>query len=187
MQLEEFRADFLAETAAWAAAGNTFRHFSFVELAVDYLSDAGEVSDFESCYYRGVGRRSRTLAIDGYAFDEADGSLRVFLAEPSFAENAESLIRTEALALFGRLRWLVEEILEGGLIDDLEMSAPAYDFASSLLQRREDISRNPCISTLGQVAQLSRPRLAGRGSCAPSHGVPHLGYRAVPSRPDIKN
>ena len=141
MQLEEFRSDFLAETAAWAAAGNTFRHFSFVELAVDYLSEAGEVADFESCYYRGSGRRNRTLAIDGYAFDLADGSLRVFLADPSFSEETESLTRTEAAALFERLRWLVEEILDGGLIDDLEMSAPAYDFAASLMEKRDDVSR----------------------------------------------
>ena len=141
MQLEEFRADFLAETAAWAAAGNTFRHFSFVELAVDYLADAGEVSDFESCYYRGSGRRNRTLAIDGYAFDLADGSLRVFLAEPTFSDETETLTRTEAGVLFDRLRWLVEEVLEGGLIDDLEMSAPAYDFAASLLERSGEVSR----------------------------------------------
>src|SRR5215211_4908269 len=99
MELTEFRDNMLNEAAAWAASENDFRHTSFLEVALRYLEDAGEVADFQPAYFRGTGDRNRALAMDGYAFDDVDDSLRLFLADASLAEEATSLTQTGATAL----------------------------------------------------------------------------------------
>lgn len=50
-------------------------------MAGEMLEEAEELVDFVPCPYRGTGTRRRSLGIDGYAFDEADGSLRLVIAE----------------------------------------------------------------------------------------------------------
>src|SRR3954453_17665672 len=103
MDLEKFRESFLNEAAAWAATEQDFQHSSFLDVAVRYLEEAEEVADFQAAFYRGTGERNRLLAIDGYAFDEADDSLRVFLATPSLEEKTPTLTQTEARTMFARL------------------------------------------------------------------------------------
>ena len=141
MDLDEFRADFLNEAASWASSDLNFRHSSFVEVAVTHLEDAGEVADFEACYFRRPGIGRRALAIDGYAFDEADASLRVFVANPSFAEAAPSLTQTEASTLLGRLRAFLEEAVSGRLEPELEISSAEYGFAQEVRRRFPEVSR----------------------------------------------
>jgi hypothetical protein len=141
MDLEEFRQDFLNESAAWASSDRNFRHSSFVDVAIDHLEEAGEVADFEQCYYRGIGTRRRALALDGYAFDEADGSLRVFVAEPSFAEGTPTLSSTEAASLLGRLRAFLEDATGARLAADIDISSPVFAFVEELRQRLPQVCR----------------------------------------------
>lgn len=141
MDLSEFRDNFLNETLVYASSDRNFRHSSFVNVALEYLQDAGEVADFQECYYRGrsSGAGRPALALDGYAFDEADASLRVFVAEPTFTASAESLTRTEASALLGRLRAFMAEAVTGKL--DLEVSTPEAAFIQLLRERLPEVSR----------------------------------------------
>jgi len=141
MDLTEFRENFLNETLVYASSDRNFRHSSFVNVALEYLQDAGEVADFQECYFRGRGSGPGrpALALDGYAFDEADASLRVFVAEPSFTTSAETLTRTEASSLVGRLRAFLVEAITGKL--DLEVSTPESAFVQLLRERLPEVSR----------------------------------------------
>jgi hypothetical protein len=141
VNLNEFRQFVLNETGAWAESDRNFTHSSFVDVAVRYLEEAGEVSDFEPCYYRGVGLRRRTLAIDGYAFDDADASLRLFLADPALEEPAPTLTHSEAGALLGRLRAVAEEAMAGRLATYVDPSTPIFGFATELTRKLPQVSR----------------------------------------------
>lgn len=141
MNIDEFRQFLLNETGAWAESDRNFTHSSFVDVAVRYLEEAGEVSDFEPCYYRGVGLRRRTLAIDGFAFDDADASLRLFLADPALVEPAPTLTQSEAGSLFGRLRAVAEEAIEGRLASYVDPSTPIFGFATELTRKLAQVSR----------------------------------------------
>jgi hypothetical protein len=141
VNLEEFRRFFVNETGAWAESDRNFTHASFVDVAVGYLEEAGEVADFEPCYYRGVGLRRRALAIDGYAFDDADASLRLFLADPALEEPTPTLTQSEARSLFGRLKAVAEEAIEGRLVGDVDPSTPVFGFATELIRRLPQVSR----------------------------------------------
>ena len=87
MNLAEYRAEFLEDLNAQASAASNFTHSMFVEVCAELLGDAEELSDFEPCYYRGSGSRNRSLAIDGFAQDSVDGSLRLVVAD--FSGDAE--------------------------------------------------------------------------------------------------
>jgi hypothetical protein len=140
MDIDEFRKEFLSEVDVWASADSNFRHSSFVDVCVHYLEDAGEVSDFEPCYYRGVSARKRNVGIDGYAFDRADGSVRLFLADPCGREEM-TLIQTEAKALFGKLRTFVEDAMDGILEEIIDDNNPARALADDLRNRGQNIAR----------------------------------------------
>ena len=126
MDLDEFREYLLTEVSVWAAADRNFTHSSFVDVAAGLLEDAGEVSDFESCYFRGTGPRRRSLAVDGFAFDDADDSLRLFVAEPSLDADVPTFGQTEARSWFGRLRAFTEEAFAGSIQEDRDPSTPEW-------------------------------------------------------------
>ncbi len=141
MELEEFRDSFLNEAAAWAASEQDFRHSSFLDVAVRYLEEAEEVADFQPIFYRGFGDHNRALGIDGYAFDDADDSLRVFLADPSLEEQTPTLTQTEAKTLFGKLIGMLEQSVDGRLAPTLEISSPAHELAVELASRVPSVTR----------------------------------------------
>src|SRR5205809_1938284 len=104
MDINDFRKTFLEQVAAQAVSDGNFRHSAFVDYGVQLLQDAEEVADFDVCYYRGTGSRNRSLAVDGFAFDDADGSVRLFVAEFSGDVEPKTLIQTQAKLLFSRLQ-----------------------------------------------------------------------------------
>ncbi|HEV2417301.1 MAG TPA: AIPR family protein [Terriglobia bacterium] len=141
MELNEFRKDFLEQIAAIAAAEGNYRHSAFVSYSAQLLEDAEEVADFEECYFRGTGFRQRALAVDGFAFDSADGSVRLFVAEFSGEDEPETLTQTQAKTEFARLQAFCEDALLGRLHNDLEESSPSYGLAQTLHQQRGSLSR----------------------------------------------
>ncbi len=141
MDLAEFRAYLQTEISVWAAADRNFTHSSFVDVMVGYLEDAGEVADFESCYYRGKGFRGRSVEMDGFAFDDADESLRLFLAAPTFLVDPPNLGLVEARSMFGRLRAFVDEAFEGRIREDRDPSSPEWGLAEEMVRRRRGLTR----------------------------------------------
>ena len=140
MDIEDFRKELISEVDVWATADSNFRHSSFVDVCIHYLEEAGEVCDFEPCYYRGVSARRRNVGIDGYAFDRADGSLRIFLADLCGSGQA-TLTQTAAKSLFGKLRAFVEDAVNGALDDIIDENHPARALADDLQNRGANIAR----------------------------------------------
>jgi hypothetical protein len=72
MQVDEYRREFLEDIRARASVASNFTHTEFVDAYAELLSEAEELSDFESCYFRGTGSRNRSLAVDGFAQDNVE-------------------------------------------------------------------------------------------------------------------
>jgi hypothetical protein len=141
MEINEYRKEFLEQVAAYAVVESNYRHSAFVSYCIQLLEDAEEVADFEGCYLRATGFRQRLLAVDGFAFDDADGSVRLFVAEFSGEDEAETLTQTQAKTTFGRLQAFCEDAMSGRLHEELEESSPAYALAQSLHQQRASVNR----------------------------------------------
>ena len=141
MQLDDYRKEFLEDIRARASVAANFTHTEFVDVCADLLSEAEELSDFESCYFRGSRSRNKSLAVDGFAQDGVDGSLRLVIADFSGSEEMQSLNQTQARTMFGKLVAFCEDAFSGRLLDEVDESSPAHSLALLLQQQRKQIAR----------------------------------------------
>jgi hypothetical protein len=139
MDLAEFRGDFMNEVAARATVDSNFTHSAFVDVAVEYLEEAGELADTETCYFRGTAGR-KSIGIDAYAFDKADNSARFVIAEYSDSTDA-MLNQSQAKVFFTKIRQFVEAAFESRLFGSLEESSPALFLVEDLLEKKHEIVR----------------------------------------------
>lgn len=142
--LDAFREELIARVRVRASADANFSHSAFVEVCGDLLGDAEEFGDLEPCYFRGKGLRNRNLAVDGYAFDDADDSLRLLVAEYSGGGAARTVTRTDAKPAFAALIAFVEEALRGAVETTAEESAPVFGLAREIRNRAAGIARYRC-------------------------------------------
>lgn len=141
MKLEDFRTDFLETSRALAATEGDFEEASFVAEASRRLVEAEELDDFEPCHFVGTGSKQRKTRVDGYCFDEVDGSFSLIVANYEGSEAVSTLTQTDATRYFNMLRAFLEDALSGKLQKTLEESSPGYSLACELYMRREAISR----------------------------------------------
>lgn len=141
MELEDFRKDFLETARALAASEGDFAEASFVAEAARRLIDAEELTDFEPCHFEGTGSRQRRLRVDGYSFDDVDGSVTLLIADYDGGEEISTLTQTDATKHFGMLRAFIEDAVSGRLDQVLEESSPGYGLASDLYRQRDSITR----------------------------------------------
>ncbi|MFZ6749599.1 AIPR family protein [Undibacterium sp. Ren11W] len=141
MTLEEFRIDLLETVRARAESNQDFNRAGFVDEVGDRLSDAEEFADFEPCRFEGTSGKKK-LKIDGYAFDEADNSLALLVADFSNDDFVPSFNTSDTVKAFGMLRAFVEEALQGKLTDgSIEESHPAHGLASDLMAWHPKITK----------------------------------------------
>lgn len=141
MELDEFRMDLLETVRARAESNLDFNRAGFVEEVGERLSDAEVFADFVACRFEGVSGKKK-LKIDGYAFDEADNSLALLVANFSNDDLMPTFNAAEAVKAFGMLRAFVEESLRGKLTDgSLEESHPAHGLASALMEWHSKVTR----------------------------------------------
>jgi len=141
MDLDEFRETFLNTADVRAASDQTFRHSAFVEYSAEQLTEAGEISDVEIAYYRGSGSRNRLSGVDAYAFDDADSSVRLLIADATFSQTPGSLTLTDVNAMISRVTTFVEDAISGRSLSEIEPSLAAWDLANSIHRRHDEIAR----------------------------------------------
>lgn len=149
--LEEFRAELLARVRVRASASENFTVSAFAEECGQLLEDAEEISDFMLCYYHGRGSRNRNLAIDGYAFDDADGSVRLVVASFSGEGSAATITRSDVRPLFNALVAFIEDSVEGLVERQSEESSPGHGLAKELRTRAESVTRYRCFLVTDDV------------------------------------
>jgi len=135
----QFRSDVVSQ--ARGEFGGRDPNAGFVAVAGRMLEEAEEVVDFMPCPFRGAGTRRRSLGVDGYAFDDADGSLRVVIADFGGEDQPHTVTQTSAKTEFNRLIAFLEETFAG---NDDHLPAdedPVVDFADLLGSHREAIPR----------------------------------------------
>src|ERR1051326_1604653 len=100
MELRDFRKDFIETARALAVTEGDFEEASFVSEAARRLVEAEELEDFEPCHFEGTGSRQRKMRVDGYCFDEVDGSVSLIVANYEGSETDLTLTQTDATKHF---------------------------------------------------------------------------------------
>lgn len=134
MTPEEFRADLLAATASRAETRTTGMREAFVSETLERLHEAGEVPEAEMCAEKLDGQHRRRLEIDAFSFDEADGSLHLFIAVFTGASASPPKITlSEARDQgFDRLGGVYAQARSGWLVGNIEESRPLWALAQRI-------------------------------------------------------
>lgn len=138
MDLATFRADFINSVNVQLAAEGGFTEHALMTVAAERLHDAGELGSFDACHFRSANSQ---IAIDGYSFDEADDSLRVFISVASMDEEPETLTKTDAERFFRRLVRFLELAATRRFEGSIDENHPARDLAETFYDRVRSISK----------------------------------------------
>ena len=143
MELHEFRTEVLNDVAIGSRANSDFKRSEFVNLVMDQLIESEELSGFTPCYYDGlVGSRGKKIEIDGYDFDEYDGTFSIVACKfDGTASPSSRLTKTDIEDVAERARRFVEGSLTGEVQRSIEESEDAYGLAIYINGIKDKIER----------------------------------------------
>lgn len=150
MTIEEFHHDLIQDIRAAASANENFHEAEFTQSIANDLADAGVTEGFELCHYRAP---AGGIRVDGYSFGET--SLDLFITDFENRETLESLTQTEIASILKRVENFFVQSASKNLAASLEETSPAWDLASEIAARKDEISRINCFL-------LSERRLSDR-------------------------
>ena len=129
---------------------------SFTQTVFEMLSEAGEFEDPLVCYHR-----ARGMEVSGYAVDEEEGRVDLFLSIHTNASPPETVTRQRIDVAFRRLRSFLEWCLSGRYVE-LEESSPVFDMAAHISGFKSNLTQaRLCVITDGRttVERLTQDRL----------------------------
>lgn len=134
-EILEFRNALLDEVALNSEANNELKHTSFVNVFVEYLSDAGFISDFTCAHYQRpykVGRRN--AKVDGFSENIFEETVSLVIADFYDQPDPITLIKSDAEKSFRECMAFVEESFKGSIRAEIDKSDPAYYLFQMLYQ-----------------------------------------------------
>ena len=140
MDSTEFKKDFLESIKTAAAVTGEGSCASFVDNVAQYLIDAEVLSDFSPSYYVGKNGRSK-YRVDGYVFDEYDGTMNLIIANYDGNDMDRRLTNSIANHDFALLRLFLTTALKTDLYREIEMSTPCADLVDYLRHNEKHIRK----------------------------------------------
>jgi hypothetical protein len=132
MDINEYRKEFIELAKAVAVNTGDGTVASFAAVSARNLLDAEVISDFELCFFSGYGKRRKKLRIDGYSFDEADGTMNILIVDYYGDDIVPILNKVAAEQAFGCAEAFLDEAINGKLINEVEISSPVYCYTETL-------------------------------------------------------
>lgn len=138
---EEFRKEFLEDTRATEESESNGTVASFVKLCALKLFEGDILPEYTPCYFQGSGYRNANLRVDGYAYDDRDGTFYLLAATYSGSDECEKLQGSDAKSSLDRCRAFAANSIEHDLSQKIEISTEAYDLASYIEDQAKYISK----------------------------------------------
>ena len=164
---EEYRKNFLEDTLATEESEANGTVASFVKICSLILFEGDVIPEYTSCYYQGTGYRNATIRVDGYSYDDHDGTFYMLSALYSGTPESGILIGSEAKTALDRCRMFAANAIEHDLASKIEISTEAYDLASLIKDQAKFISRFVIIlltdMSLSERANLTEADASSKG------------------------
>lgn len=140
--LSTFREEWMESIRADVQASGESAIVMFAEDVAARLTDAEEFADFHHCRFDGTAAGRGPMRVDGHAFDDADGTLALMIADFSGGADIEDIDTDGARVWFDMLERFVEASLEANLSEDASLvGTPAAGLASDIARMRPGILR----------------------------------------------
>jgi hypothetical protein len=142
MTLQEFAEGFHQQVLARCthAEDGQMREEAFTEELLEDLTDAGEISEAEVCYYRSKGRRGAPATkLNAYCFSGDGATLDLFVCIYRGSSEVESVPASEVVEHFELVRGFLIRARDG-FHTQLEESHEAFDVARRIYEQAETLS-----------------------------------------------
>ena len=140
MDATEFKKDFLEGVKAASVTTGEGSCACFVENVASYLADNEILPDFVPCYFPGEYKRKK-YRVDGYAYDEFDGTMNLIVADYDGIDDDRTLIMSVANQMIDRAIVFVDAALNSSLSRDVDISNSASDLIDLLRSNRNSIRK----------------------------------------------
>ena len=131
----QFRSALLDEVSRKAEANNELSYTSFVNVFIEYLSDAGFINDFTYAHYKRPYKAGRRNArVDGYSENIFEETLSLVIADFYNEDIPVTLTMSDAMQTFRECTAFIEESMKGNLRTEIDKSDPAYYLSFLLMQ-----------------------------------------------------
>lgn len=130
---EDLQQEVIAESDSDEIGG--FRTDQFARIAADYLTEAGEIDDFNVCYYK-----ARGMQMNGYAISQDEGCVDLFITIFNQQTPPTNVTKTQCETAFRQAETCLHKGLSG-YYNSLEEASEIYDFFQRLYEIREQVTR----------------------------------------------
>lgn len=141
MEINEFRERLLDDINYSAAINNFSTRESFLNEISSILIDADLIDEeILYTYYDGTGYRNKSVAIDGYLYNELDENLCLYIIYLNDSnESIETITQTTA---YNQLKKAYSFITDSGyIVDNYEESSSVYDLACDIFRKNYSIRK----------------------------------------------
>lgn len=138
-QLAEYRTALLDDVALNAASNMTNDMEEFLTIVTDQLIAAEEIDDFIYVPYEGINQKKRKLQVDGYAYDELDDCLCLFIGIPLTYDEDTTLSTPDARKWIERVTAFLDN--SEYVLMNAEESAPGYGLAYDVVHLYGTVQR----------------------------------------------
>jgi hypothetical protein len=124
MELNEYIEKFTSDVKADADSFQTTLREAFLTNVADRLVEAEVITSYEVGYFRKTGRQGRKVEIDGYSYEDADGTFNLFVVDD--VDDPEKNLTD---SLLDSLIRPAEELVHCGIekkFDNWEESSPGF-------------------------------------------------------------
>lgn len=135
MKIEDFAKDFIQSLRADASINGTDTGDEFYYQTLEILKENGEFDDPVLHWFCKEGKRQRKMQIDGYAFDETDKSLILFIYDFEDAENPSTITNSQIDILSKRLYSFLDEACNGNIAEYCDDSDDTIQLAKLIRKR----------------------------------------------------
>lgn len=143
MNIDEFRKDFVDQLRIEASINQTDTDDVFISRSIEILENCGEVRDITPFYFGKRKANKSMMEIHAYGFDEADGSLVLFISDFVDTYEPDNLGVTQLENLYKRMVNFLDAVYSRKLSDYCDESDEVLDVAKDILNRtNEDIIKS---------------------------------------------
>lgn len=136
MKIEEYRAQFIDQLRFDADHEGTEPETQFILKTLEELETIGELNDPMPMSIEIRGKRGRIMALDAYAYDEADSALILIASDfTNERDTAHTLTKTRITDLYTRMRNFLDEAINGKMSDYCDDSDSAIILAKEFRKK----------------------------------------------------
>lgn len=138
MNIQEFFHEFQQDILSRADANQNFTESMFVDVMGDLLVEIGDISGFDSCYYR---HKSLGIRVDGYSIEEGERLLNLFVSDYRSGSDLETITQNEFFAACKRGKKFFLKSMDHEYLNRLEESSDGYGLMRDLAGRSHQFDK----------------------------------------------